>query len=863
MIDVGGGCMQRYFYIVAVLLIALTGCGGGGSGGAQSSSASSSSEQNSISMNGVVNIGGQLVVDGDTNDPNDSYIPNDGGTYDQTQKVSAPVTIGGYLGWINNQPDLDDVYKVKLLAGQQITLVVSDSSVNDFDLYLYDENGNEIANSQGVDTYEVLDAPSDGLYYVDIYAYSVYEEGDTGGIYNLMIGTGNVGVLGSAVKKMRLSDQFPMVENEVIVAEKTTLARNSGTTWESALQRAGVKFHFRKGVGGITRVQLEPTANRASRMQVKTPFTHNVSPTIKAVKALRHRSDIAYADPNYIRQAFVIPDDTYYPLQWHYSQIGLPDAWDITTGSQDVVVAVVDSGVVLDHPDLSTQLVQGYDFVSSTEFSNDGDGIDRNPNDPGDGSSAKDSSFHGTHVSGTISAASNNGKGVAGVSWKSRIMPVRVLGKGGGADYDIAQGIRYAAGLPNDSGMVPTKKADIINMSLGGPGYTQELDDAVKAAQAAGVIVVAAAGNDNEDTSEYYPASLENVITVSAVDYRSDRAPYSNYGSEVDVAAPGGDAAADANGDGYPDGILSTVGENTYKFYQGTSMAAPHVSGVIALMKSVDPALSLSDVQRLLAHNHPDTEQAITIEKGTSGKDIYYGYGLINAYGAVLAAQELVSASSNSVPVLSVLPETFAFSANKNEGMLYIHNSGSGTMVLSNIYSTRSWLSVIKTAEGEYRVRVSTSSLTDGVYNAAIVIESNGGNKTIPVLLTIDSSNVNAGDVGTVYVLLVDPITLQAVAQAKTSSPRGYRYDFSDVPSGEYFLVAGTDMNNDGYVDNNGEAKGIYPVLSQPKIITLDHDMSGVDLSASYQTVLQTASVETADENAKRAARTVYKRKEW
>ncbi|NOX43968.1 MAG: S8 family serine peptidase, partial [Gammaproteobacteria bacterium] len=311
--------------------------------------------------------------------------------------------------------------------------------------------------------------------------------------------------------------------------------------------------------------------------------------TLQVIKALRLRKDVLYAEPNYLRQAKQIPSDQFYNLQWHYPLINLPSAWDVSTGSSNVIVAVIDTGVLLQHPDLLGQFSAygGYDFILNDAISQDADpGIDVNPDDPGD-SNVGSSSFHGTHVAGTIAAATSfvaGGTGVAGIAPGVKIMPLRVLGNGGGTAYDILQAVRYAAGLSNDSGTLPPQKSDVINLSLGGGGFSQVEQDVYSLARNAGVIIVAASGNENSGVPSY-PASYNGVISVGAVDINKQRAPYSNFGASVDVAAPGGDTSGDINGDGFVDGVLSTAADDSggnidfvFKFFQGTSMATPHMA---------------------------------------------------------------------------------------------------------------------------------------------------------------------------------------------------------------------------------------------------------------------------------------------
>ncbi|ABR30723.1 peptidase S8 [Thermosipho melanesiensis] len=357
--------------------------------------------------------------------------------------------------------------------------------------------------------------------------------------------------------------------------------------------------------------------NILSKMGITVKRTYNVEEdgkedkimVIKAseeqVQMLKKISGVKYVEPNYIYRAYAVPNDTYYEYQWHYEAINLPKAWDIIK-SANVVVAVVDTGVSFTHPDLQGIFVQGYDFVDN----------DTDPTDP-----AQDVS-HGTHVTGTIAALSNNGKGVAGVNWGGygiKIMPIRVLGADGSGTLDaVAQGVRYAA----DHG------AKIINMSLGGGGDSQILREAIQYAYNKGVTIVCAAGNENGPVS--YPAKYPETIAVASVRYDLQRAPYSNYGPEVDVAAPGGDTSVDQNGDGYADGVLSTAwtpnNGDTYMFLQGTSMAAPHVAGVAALLYASGKTTP-EEIRAALKNTAKDL--------GPAGEDDYYGAGLIDAYAAL------------------------------------------------------------------------------------------------------------------------------------------------------------------------------------------------------------------------------------
>ena len=347
-----------------------------------------------------------------------------------------------------------------------------------------------------------------------------------------------------------------------------------------------------------------------------------------------------------------VPNDPLYVEQaWNYGMIGLPRSWKDVRGSASVVVAVVDDGIHFTHPDIAANLTaDGYDFVSTgltdvcgvyRDNAGDGDGYDRDPTDPmaydcstGAGSRAGN---HGLHVAGTIGAVGDNGVGVAGINWAVKIRPVRVLGIGGGSNYDVAQGILYAAGLPADDGhgafVLAPSQAKVINLSLGGPDASTVLHEAVIAATNAGSLLIAAAGNDGVSTPGY-PAAFPEVLSVSAVGAYATLASYSNYGSTIDISAPGGN---------YSDGgasfmIASTTwdfvtGTPNYAYYQGTSMAAPHVAGVAALILSQEPGLTGAELRARL------TDYAV--DYGTAGRDDRFGAGIVNARNSLAKSRSI------------------------------------------------------------------------------------------------------------------------------------------------------------------------------------------------------------------------------
>lgn len=367
--------------------------------------------------------------------------------------------------------------------------------------------------------------------------------------------------------------------------------------------------------------------------------------TQRMLELLAQDDEVERVEEDVMLRATATPNDTQYSSQWHYYEatggLRAPAAWDNATG-QGVVVAVLDTGY-RPHADLNANILPGYDMISDSFVGNDGNGRDSDARDAGDWTDAGEcgngyppsfqgSSWHGTHVAGTIAAVTNNNNGVAGVAYNAKIVPVRVLGKCGGYTSDIADGIIWAAGGTVSGVPANANPADVINMSLGGGGAcSSTTQNAINIARNNGAVVVIAAGNDNDNANNYNPGNCTGVVNVASTGRNGGRAYYSNYGTSIDVAAPGG-AMNSAND---PNGVLSTYntgtttpGSDSYGYSQGTSMAAPHVAGVAALIKQVKPSATPDQIEQILkstARSFPAT---------CSG----CGTGIVDANAAVLNA---------------------------------------------------------------------------------------------------------------------------------------------------------------------------------------------------------------------------------
>jgi serine protease len=364
---------------------------------------------------------------------------------------------------------------------------------------------------------------------------------------------------------------------------------------------------------------------------------------------------VRYADPVRRVTAKVVPNDPRYPQQWALFDpvggINAQNGWNLTTGIASTVVAVIDTGIT-SHPELAGRVLQGYDFIGDPSVANDGTNRDPDPSDPGDwtddsqcypDSPAEQSSWHGTFVSGIIGANSNNGAGIAGVNWNAKILPVRVLGRCGGAFSDIVAGVLWAAGVPVLGAPTNVTPARVINLSLGGStACPQSMQDAINIALAQGTVVVVAAGNESFDASGTAPANCAGVINVGASTRQGDRASYSNFGGRVDISAPGGDG-------NISDWIVSISNTGTtvplvpaFALGIGTSFAAPHVAGAVSLMLARNANLTPGQVLSIL------TATARKFPEGTvCSQSGVCGAGILDA---LLALQNTRNASQSAPP---------------------------------------------------------------------------------------------------------------------------------------------------------------------------------------------------------------------
>jgi serine protease len=553
-------------------------------------------------------------------------------------------------------------------------------------------------------------------------------------------------------------------------------------------------------------------------------------------------SGVTVVARNVIHHGFREPNDEFYGLQWHYAKINLPLAWDFTVGDPSLVVAVVDSGIVHGNPDLQERVARdpdnGNQFVEmdfvTVEFSIDGDGLDLNAEDPGDGlPGTEQGSFHGTHVAGIIGAETDNEIGVAGVLWEAQIVPVRVLGQGlQGTLSDILTGLLWAVG-DLDTGAPPNQRpAKIVNMSLGADSdiETQQaweqvlnaiLDDDENLYPQNPILVVAA-GNDGKDANAVAPANIGRLITVGASRLDGLRAEYSNFGSVIDFLAPGGELSLDLNNDNQPDGVLSTLA-NDVAFEQGTSMAAPHATGVAGLLVAARPELTHDEVHQILVDT---ADRSSRCNEGC-------GAGLMDALQALF----VTGVERDPEPRLAVDTQTVVFRSGIERRGLRVLNLGSeqGDFVVSIDGAQAAHFSVTPTTgrvaateNVELTITLDRRGLRAGSANLHIEGAADAAGQLIDVVLTFnDTQPTPLAGLDFVEVAAYerdDTGGLVRVGRAEAQRTNSFAYEITGLPDGVYEVRAVGDDNGDGTFDAQFESIGAWPDTGRPQTVTIDDE---------------------------------------
>ncbi|QDG67785.1 peptidase S8 [Pseudarthrobacter sp. NIBRBAC000502772] len=551
-------------------------------------------------------------------------------------------------------------------------------------------------------------------------------------------------VQGTAVHDVAAGEAYTkfIVEFKETTANATPNGR--ANAWGKAAKSQGVKVHeLRTLATGGTLIE----ADRALSGQAAEDFMAEIAAS----------GSVDYVEPDARMTVALTPNDPRYGEQWDFTGTNgmrVPGAWDVATGT-GVTVAVIDTGITA-HPDLDANVLPGYDFVSDATAARDGNGRDANAQDQGDWyaagecgqATAGNSSWHGTHVAGTVAAVTGNATGVAGVAPNAKVVPVRVLAKCGGSLSDIADAIIWSAG-----GTVPgipanANPATVINMSLGGSGACgSTYQAAINSAVSRGATVVVAAGNSNQDASGFRPANCSSVVSVAASNPSGSLSYYSNYGSTVDLTAPGGDVRV-AGG-----GILSTINTGTstpgsagYASYQGTSMAAPHVAGLAALMKSKSSTLTPAQVESTLKQGTRAMPGGCTTGCGTGLSDATKTMGLLGGATPPPSGNLLLNPGfeSGAASWTSDHADTFETGTNARTGSGFAGLNGWGQATSYMLDQAFAVPSTVATASLSFYLKVQSDETTSSAAYDTLRVQavSNGVTTT---LATYSNLNESAG----------------------------------------------------------------------------------------------------------------------
>ncbi len=547
-------------------------------------------------------------------------------------------------------------------------------------------------------------------------------------------------IVGTTVLKKPLAQMVAQVTQNTLFSPKPqiqTIINTPTYTTIGTATSATILVKFRTSVSPQTisaihqqlGTHVERVIEGINTQIVNVPSTSSVSDILQQFKG---RSEVEYAEPNFVAKKSMIPNDPYYSSEWNLQKIDAPKAWDSTQGGYGPI-AVVDTGIMSNHSDLSGEVLSGYNFISNTTDTTDDNG-------------------HGTHVAGIIAAETNNGNGVASIGFKGSLLPVKVLDSTGTGTYgDVASGITYAV----DHG------AKIINLSLGGSSQSQTLQDAVTYAVQHGAYVVAAAGNNGNNSPEY-PAACSGALAVSATDSNDNLASFSSYGSDIFVSAPGVN-------------ITSTYNNGGYAVMSGTSMAAPELSGLLGLAMSYQSSKN----QNLLTDVEQTSDKVGSYPYDSNGWNQYFGYGRIDAGKLLTLIAGTPTPTATSTPTQNGIPTQ---TSPKNVSF--------NVDIEGNIDSidTIHGILVVKVRSISQNIGVTLGNLADIYLTSNTVITTN--NQYMPFASLTSGENVNIKALWQNTILTATTIIAQGSVQQNTTNQNNQNPNTSNThqpsnPSGQ------------------------------------------------------------------------------
>ncbi|SFM39167.1 S8 family serine peptidase [Marinobacter zhejiangensis] len=840
------GCV---YLLAAATITGLVGCGGG----------SSSASRDMLS--GSITIESRTRVDSDTADDSRLGVAVANNTSSTAQGLPESAVVGGFLSAeAGSYPreggtapvfqyvtDEQDVFMVPLSDGDRITLqaFASGNGEPDVGMVIAEPGGSNVCfldclgNPPFTHVMSIADA--------DPVPHLITVTADGGGPFRYVL---TITSQNAASASHVGFDEPELVPDQAVIVMATADHADEQKIRGLSASLSGAELrNLGNGVWRASRVPAAVARTFSGEDQSAAKWE-----TVRWVQSLRRLPGVVSAEPDWVYHSEAVnPDnDGLYSLQWNLPLISVPVAWLATPeAGRGVGIAILDTGILSTrpltygdwHPDLQANISpysgQIVDFVSGA-LDNDKEDEgqrDDNPADPG-GDSLQGTSFHGSHVA-AIAAGVDNTIGIVGVAPEAVVYPVRVLGRNGeGSLSDLVAAINWAAGNPD---------IDVINLSLGGLPMNSTLETAINRAYDRGKLIVAAAGNEGTDNLTF-PAAYGRVVGVGAVDAGRTRASYSNVGGSVDLVAPGGDASRDANGDGSSDLVVSAWGSRNasggyvpgYAGLHGTSMAAPHVSGVYALMKG-------AALQRGRSFGPGDFFALMTAGDITDevGNRTEYGAGLINAIKAVNRAVD------GTIPtVMAASPSALQFGDSQPQQVLKLTTYPDGSSVtIDGIGPLPPWLSLDPMPQvgaappSQILVAVDVAQLAiESSYSAEIVLTytgtASGQELSIPVTV-LRQDEQEQRNAGRHYVLLMDPRRPDGdpVAQVVVDASNGrYDFAFSDVEPGNYLLVAGSDLDNNGSICETGEACAEYPVIGLPEPISIDDTpVAGISMTTSFR----------------------------